>query len=109
MGRNNCGIIGGIILKIGILNNNNISRYLRKAVAQRRALALNKITDSILRKAATGADITEYKKDGIKAISNGQYIIEQYFKLSHKFNKACRARLPKLIKNTEVQFYSKPL
>ena len=62
-------------------------------------LSLNKIEDGIMRKATTGAELTEYEKDRNKAISKVRYIVEQYFGLSHLYNKAYRARFPKLIKN----------
>jgi transposase, IS5 family len=62
-------------------------------------LALNKIADGIMRKATTGAELTEYEIARNKAISKVRYIVEQYFGLSHLYNKAYRARFPKLIKN----------
>jgi IS5 family transposase len=65
----------------------------------REFLSLNKIEDGIMRKATTGAELTEYEKDRNKAISKVRYIVEQYFGLSHLYNKAYRARFPKLIKN----------
>ena len=62
-------------------------------------LALNKIADGIMRKATTGSELTEYETERNKAISKVRYIVEQYFGLSHLYNKAYRARFPKLIKN----------
>ena len=62
-------------------------------------LALNKIADGIMRKATTGTELTEYETERNKAISKVRYIVEQYFGLSHLYNKAYRARFPKLIKN----------
>jgi len=62
-------------------------------------LALNKIADGIMRKATTGAELTEYEIERNKAISKVRYIVEQYFGLSYLYNKAYRARFPKLIKN----------
>jgi IS5 family transposase len=62
-------------------------------------LALNKIADGIMRKATTGTELTEYETERNKAISKIRYIVEQYFGLSHLYNKAYRARFPKLIKN----------
>ena len=62
-------------------------------------LALNKIADGIMRKATTGAELTEYEIERNKAISKVRYIVEQYFGLSHLYNKAYRARFPRLIKN----------
>jgi IS5 family transposase len=38
-------------------------------------------------------------KERNKAISKVRYIVEQYFGLSHLYNKAYRARFPQLIKN----------
>ncbi len=62
-------------------------------------LALNKIEDGIMRKATIGTELTEYEKERNKAISKVRYIVEQYFGLSHLYNKAYRARFPRLIKN----------
>jgi IS5 family transposase len=62
-------------------------------------LALNKIADGIMRKATTGTELTEYETERNKAISKVRYIVEQYFGLSHLYNKAYRARFPMLIKN----------
>jgi len=66
----------------------------------REFLALNNIEDGIMRKATTGTELTEYEKERNKAISKVRYIVEQYFGLSHLYNKAYRARFPKLITNT---------
>ena len=66
---------------------------------------LNKIADGIMhpeghkRKATKGTSLTEYETERNKAISKVRYIVEQYFGLSHLYNKAYRARFPKLIKN----------
>jgi IS5 family transposase len=65
----------------------------------REFLSMNSIEDGIMRKATTGAELTEYEKERNKAISKVRYIVEQYFGLSHLYNKAYRARFPKLIKN----------
>jgi IS5 family transposase len=65
----------------------------------REFLSINKIEDGIMRKATTGAELTEYETARNKAISKVRYIVEQYFGLSHLYNKAYRARFPKLIKN----------
>jgi transposase, IS5 family len=65
----------------------------------REFLALNKIEDGIMRKATIGTELTEYEKERNKAISKVRYIVEQYFGLSHLYNKAYRARFPRLIKN----------
>ena len=62
-------------------------------------LALNKIEDSIMRKATTGAVLTEYEKEWNKAISKFRYIVEQYFGLSHLYHKAYHARFPKILTN----------
>ncbi len=65
----------------------------------REFLSMNKIEDGIMRKATTGTEFTEYEKERNKAISKFRYIVEQYFGLSHLYNKAHRARFPNLIKN----------
>jgi IS5 family transposase len=65
----------------------------------REFLSMNKIQDGIMRKATTGTELTEYETARNKAISKVRYIVEQYFGLSHLYNKAYRARFPKLIKN----------
>ncbi|MFH1974148.1 MAG: transposase [Pseudomonadota bacterium] len=65
----------------------------------REFLSMNSIEDGIMRKATTGAELTEYEKERNKAISKVRYIVEQYFGLSHLYNKAHRARFPKLIEN----------
>ena len=65
----------------------------------REFLSMNSIEDGIMRKATTGAELTEYEKERNKAISKVRYIVEQYFGLSHLYNKAYRARFPQLIKN----------
>ena len=65
----------------------------------REFLAINKIEDGIMRKATTGTELTEYETERNKAISKVRYIVEQYFGLSHLYDRAYRARFPKLIKN----------
>jgi IS5 family transposase len=65
----------------------------------REFLSMNRIEDGIMRKATTGTELTEYETERNKAISKIRYIVEQYFGLSHLYNKAYRARFPKLIKN----------
>ena len=65
----------------------------------REFLFMNKIEDGIMRKATTGTELTEYETARNKAISKVRYIVEQYFGLSHLYNRAYRARFPKLIKN----------
>jgi IS5 family transposase len=65
----------------------------------REFLSMNNIEDGIMRKATTGTELTEYEKERNKSISKVRYIVEQYFGLSHLYNKAYRARFPKLIKN----------
>jgi len=49
-------------------------------------------------KATTGAELTEYETERNKAISKVRYIVEQYFGLSHLYNKAYRARFPRMVK-----------
>jgi len=68
-------------------------------------LSLNKIEDGIMRKATTGTELTEYETTRNKAISKVRYIVEQYFGLSHLYNKAYRARFPRLIKNAMDAFF----
>lgn len=65
----------------------------------REFLSMNKIEDGIMRKATTGTELTEYEMERNKAISKFRYIVEQYFGLSHLYNKANRARFPKMLKN----------
>jgi len=65
----------------------------------REFLSLNNIADGIMRKATVGTELTEFEKERNKAISKVRYIVEQYFGLSHLYNRAYRARFPKLIKN----------
>ena len=65
----------------------------------REFLSMNKIEDGIMRKATTGTELTEYEIARNKAISKFRYIVEQYFGISHLYNKAYRVRFPKLIKN----------
>jgi IS5 family transposase len=65
----------------------------------REFLSMNKIEDGIMRKATTGTELTEYEEVRNKAISKVRYIVEQYFGISHLYNKAYRARFPKMIKN----------
>ena len=65
----------------------------------REFLSLNKIEDGIMRKATKGTELTEYGIERNKAISKFRYIVEQYFGLSHLYNKANRARFPKMLKN----------
>jgi len=62
-------------------------------------LSLNKIEDGIMHKAAIGTKLTKYETERNKAISKVRYIVEQYFGLSHLYNKANRVRFPKMIKN----------
>ena len=65
----------------------------------REFLSLNKIEDGIMRKATIGTKLTKYETERNKAISRVRYIVEQYFGLSHLYNKAHRARFPRMIKN----------
>jgi IS5 family transposase len=65
----------------------------------REFLSMNKIEDGIMRKSTIGNELTEYEKERNKAISKVRYIVEQYFGLSHLYNKAYRARFPKMLKN----------
>jgi len=65
----------------------------------REFLSLNNIEDGIMRKATIGTELTEYEKERNKAISKLRYIVEQYFGLSHLYNRANRARFPKMFTN----------
>lgn len=65
----------------------------------REFLSMNKIADGIMRKATAGTELTEYEIARNKAISKVRYIVEQYFGLSHLYNKAYRARFPEMLKN----------
>ncbi|PKN89098.1 MAG: hypothetical protein CVU51_01800 [Deltaproteobacteria bacterium HGW-Deltaproteobacteria-1] len=65
----------------------------------REFLARNKIEDGIMRKATTGAELAEYETARNKAISKVRYIVEQYLGLSHLYNRAYRARFPKMLSN----------
>ena len=65
----------------------------------REFLSMNKIEDGVMRKATTGTELTKYETARNKAIAKVRYIVEQYFGLSHLYNKAYRARFPQLIKN----------
>lgn len=70
----------------------------------REFLSLNKIEDVMdpkghKREATTQTELTEYEETRNKAISKVRYILEQYFGISHLYNKAYRARFPKMIKN----------
>lgn len=65
----------------------------------REFLNMNGIEDGIMRKAASGTELTEYEKRRNKKISKARYIVEQYFGLSHLHNNAFRARFTRLFKN----------
>jgi IS5 family transposase len=62
-------------------------------------LKLNHIEDGIMRKDTTAAKLTEYEKQRNKKISKKRYIVEQYFGLSHLYDRAKRARFTTIIKN----------
>jgi transposase, IS5 family len=62
-------------------------------------LALNKIEDGIMRKNSTTAKLTESEILRNKAISKIQYIVEQYFGISHLHDRGNRARYATIIKN----------
>jgi len=63
-------------------------------------LALNDIEDGIMRKDTTTAKITEYEVKRNKAISKKRYIVEQYFGLSHLYDRGYVARFTTILKNT---------
>jgi len=62
-------------------------------------LHLNHIADGIMRKDTTTAKLTEYEIQRNKNISKKRYIVEQYFGLSHLYDRAKRARFTAIIKN----------
>jgi IS5 family transposase len=62
-------------------------------------LALNEISDGIMRKDSTTAKLTKYEKERNKRISKVRYIVEQYFGISHLHDKAKRARFTTIAKN----------
>jgi len=62
-------------------------------------LALDKISDGIMRKDTTTAQLTDNEIEQNKQISKKRYILEQYFGLSHLHNNASQARFPRLITN----------
>jgi len=65
----------------------------------REFLALNNISDGIMRKDSTTAKLTEYEKERNKKISKVRYIVEQYFGISHLHDRAKRARFTDIMKN----------
>ena len=62
-------------------------------------LALNKISDGIMRKDSTTAKLTEFEIERNKKISKIRYIVEQYFGISHMYDNAKQARFPGIAKN----------
>ena len=62
-------------------------------------LAINEITDGIMRKDSITAKLTEFEIERNKKISKVRYIVEQYFGISHLHDKAKRARFPQISKN----------
>jgi len=62
-------------------------------------LALNEISDGIMRKNSTTAKLTEYEIERNKKFSKVRYIVEQYFGLSHLHDGANRARFTDIAKN----------
>ena len=62
-------------------------------------LALNEISDVIMRKNSTTAKLTEYEIERNKKLSKVRYIVEQYFGLSHLHDGANRARFTDIAKN----------
>ena len=62
-------------------------------------LALNEISDGIMRKNSTTAKLTEYEIERNKKLSKVRYIVEQYFGLSHLHDGANRARFTDIAKN----------
>lgn len=78
-------------------------KYLGKH--NREFLFLNEIENGIRylkghkRKETVGTKLTEYETARNKAISKVRHIVEKYYGLIHSYNKACRARFPKMFKN----------
>jgi len=68
-------------------------------VPNRDFLALNHIADGIMRKDSTTAKLTELEIQRNKAISKVRYIVEQYFGISHLYDRAKRARFTTIAKN----------
>ena len=68
-------------------------------------LALNEISDGIMRKNSTTAKLTEYEIERNKKLSKVRYIVEQYFGLSHLHDGAKRARFTDITKNKFDAWY----
>ena len=62
-------------------------------------LAMNKISDGIMRKDSTTARLTEREIKRNKKISKVRYIVERYFGISHLHDNAKRARFTTIAKN----------
>ena len=65
----------------------------------REFLALNEISDGIMRKDSITAKLTDIEINRNKKISKVRYIVEQYFGLSHLHDGAKRARFTDITKN----------
>ena len=52
-----------------------------------------------MRKNLKNAKLTQYEKERNKGISKIRYIVEQYFGLSHLYNRASKARFTTIVKN----------
>ncbi len=62
-------------------------------------LSMNNIKDGIMRKDSKTAKLTDAEIDRNKGISKIRYIVEQYFGLSHLYDKGQRARFTTIAKN----------
>ena len=65
----------------------------------RNFLSMNNIADGIMRKDTTSAKLTEREIERNKKISKVRYIVEQYFGISHLYDRAKRARFTNIVKN----------
>jgi len=65
----------------------------------REFLSLNDFGDGIMRKDTTTAKLTELETDRNKRISKVRYIVEQYFGISHLYDRGKRARFTSIAKN----------
>ena len=58
-----------------------------------------KFGDGIMRKDTTTAKLTELEKERNKGLSKVRYIVEQYFGISHLYDRGKRARFTSIAKN----------
>ncbi len=62
-------------------------------------LSINKFKDGIMRKDSKTAKLTDYEISRNKKISKVRYIVEQYFGLSHLYDRGQRARFTTIAQN----------